>query len=255
MIDKELEKLPKDVRDYINQLERVRKDFVANVSHELRTPLTVIKGYLEALADSTSVDVDTLQPICRKMLHHSIRMENIIKDLLFLSQLESDTLDAGSCENVAVASVLEALRDDAERVSGDKKHDIILTADPALYVKGFPGELKSLFSNMIINAVKYTDVGGVIEIDWRLSAGSAIFSVTDTGIGIDEQDISRITERFYRVEKGRSRESGGTGLGLAIVKHVLARHEAELKVTSKLGQGSCFSCVFPKNRAIVIKTS
>jgi two-component system, OmpR family, phosphate regulon sensor histidine kinase PhoR len=260
MIDKEqykkdLEHLPQGVRDYINQLERVRKDFVANVSHELRTPLTVIKGYLESLSESPPADLETLKPIWEQMLHHSIRMENIIKDLLFLSQLESDICDIERQEDVMVASMLETLCADAKNISGVKKHQIKLTADPTLYLNGSSGELKSLFSNMIINAVKYTEAGGQIDVRWQLSGDNALFSVTDNGIGIDEKDIQRITERFYRVEKGRSRESGGTGLGLAIVKHVLVRHEGELNITSQLGQGSCFCCRFPKNRAVVIKTS
>jgi len=243
----DFEKLPSEVKDYIHHLEQVRSDFVANVSHELRTPLTVIRGYLETLIHQEQTEKDVLNKIYSQMYQHSLRMADIIEDLLLLAHLEGeDTLDEK--KDIAIKDMLQALCLDAKNISGDKKHTIILHADEHLLLSGSETELRSLFSNIIVNAVKYTPAFGSITIDWYRDQNHAYFSVTDTGIGIAKEHIPRITERFYRVDKARSRERGGTGLGLAIVKHVLLRHHATLQIESEVGKGSRFTCVFPLTR-------
>lgn len=242
----DFDKLPEDVKDYIHHLEQVRSDFVANVSHELRTPLTVIRGYLEALIHNKHPDVEMLAKIYMQMYQQSLRMADIIEDLLLLAHLEGEDHPVDEKKDIPVADILQALCMDARNISGDKKHKIILHADEKLHLTGSESELRSLFSNLIVNAVKYTPAGGHIMVDWyRDENARAIFSVSDTGIGIAREHIPRITERFYRVDKARSRERGGTGLGLAIVKHVLLRHEARLKIESEVGKGSKFTCEFP----------
>jgi two-component system phosphate regulon sensor histidine kinase PhoR len=243
-----LDKLPDTVKAHIQHLERVRRDFVANVSHELRTPLTVIQGYLEALLTQKLDETKPWKKIFTQMYDQSIRMAHIIEDLLLLSVLETDDYPLEEKPNLAITPMLKILVKEARSISGEKKHHITLKADPKILLDGAENELKSLFSNIIINAIKYTPAQGKIKIEWRVKQGQAVFSVTDTGIGIEKKQIPRITERFYRVDKGRSRESGGTGLGLAIVKHILLRHQGELIVESELGKGSVFSCLFPKER-------
>ncbi|AKQ33851.1 phosphate regulon sensor histidine kinase PhoR [Candidatus Coxiella mudrowiae] len=240
-----LKTLPKAVREHINQLERIRRDFVANVSHELRTPLTVIRGYLETLLKKKKPEIKRYQKIFSQMYQYSARMEAIIDDLLLLSRLESDDHPPEEKVNVSVSKILKILCADAKRISGEKQHRIKLEANTNLYISGSEEELKSLFSNIIINAVKYTSAKGRIHVKWYSDDGHAVFSVSDTGIGIAKEHIPRITERFYRVDKARSRESGGTGLGLAIVKHVLMRHQGDLHIESEPGKGSTFTCHFP----------
>ena len=232
-------------------MERVRRDFVANVSHELRTPLTVIQGYLETLL---AQDLDETKPwkkIFTQMFHHSVRMANIIEDLLLLSILETDEYPFEEKPKINIAEMLKGLVREAKNISGEKEHRITLKADARVLLDGAENELKSLFSNLIVNAIKYTPAKGQIKISWVAKEGKAIFTVKDTGIGIAKKQIPRITERFYRVDKGRSRESGGTGLGLAIVKHILLRHQGDLIVESQLGEGSTFTCVFPAQRTSV----
>lgn len=243
------EKIPSAVQDYIEHLEQVRTDFVANVSHELRTPLTVIQGYLETLLATTQYDHKMLKKIFTQMYQHSIRMGDIIEDLLLLAHLESDDHLADEKHEIKVAELLAMLCEDAKHISGEKQHSIVLHADAKILLRGSESELRSLFSNLIVNAVKYTPHHGRITIDWyRDEEKRGIFQVTDTGIGIAKEHIPRITERFYRVDKARSRERGGTGLGLAIVRHVLLRHQAELEIQSEVGVGSVFTCIFPRER-------
>lgn len=246
----DLTELPEAVKEHINQLERVRSDFVANVSHELRTPLTVLRGYLETFMQKE--DVKAYKTIFEQMYQHSVRMENIIDELLLLSRLESEETSQEQQSDLNIPIMLETLAEDARRFSGVKQHIITLQAEPNLHMQGTEGELKSLFSNLIINAVKYTPEHGNIAIQWFEKDNVIVFAVTDTGIGIAEEHIPRLTERFYRVDKARSRESGGTGLGLAIAKHVLMRHHGELSIESEPGKGSTFTCRFPK---AVIKSS
>lgn len=245
--------LPGEVKSHIERLERVRQDFVANVSHELRTPLTVIRGYLETLLMQEHEATDALKKIFMQMHEHSVRMESIIDDLLFLSRLENEEQHFEMKKSINIANMLKTLCFDAKKVSGERQHEITLDADTSVLLDGYEDELKSLFSNIIINAVKYTPEQGKITVAWGKKSGKAIFSVTDTGIGIAKKHIPRITERFYRVDKGRSRASGGTGLGLAIAKHVLLHHHGELKISSRIGSGSTFSCIFPKKLTASIK--
>lgn len=244
------ETLPKPIRSHIELLERMRQDFVANVSHELRTPLTVIRGYLELLKNQHEFIGTKYETMFSQMLQHSLRMGSLIEDLLLLSHLESHEQEADPGTEISVSELLEQIVEDAKNISGANKHKIKLQADKHLYLMGIKEELKSLFSNLIINAVKYTPAEGSIKIRWYDEDGRAAFSVTDTGIGIAKKHIPRITERFYRVDKARSRDSGGTGLGLAIVKHVLLRHEAELEIESQLNKGSTFTCWFPPSRLV-----
>lgn len=252
LADKELlETLPEPVLAHIKHLERVRRDFVANVSHELRTPLTVIHGYLETLLEQEKNN-ETKQAIFQQMYHHSIRMARLIEELLLLSRLENDEQFTNPQTTVDVATLLKELTEDAKSVSGAQQHNIHCSVDEKLMLVGAEDELKSLFSNLIYNAVKYTPSGGDITINWYKQNGQAVFAVTDTGIGIAKKHIPRITERFYRVDKARSRESGGTGLGLAIVKHVLIRHDGELAITSEVNKGSTFTCFFPIERTSLI---
>lgn len=246
-----LASLPEAVITHIQHLERMRQDFVANVSHELRTPLTVIHGYLDILLDQNLDDTKPWHKIFTQMHQQTLRMENLIEDLLLLSRLESHEAENAIETKVAVSSLLETIWSEAKELSGDKQHLITLYTDEKLMLKGIEAELRSLFSNIIFNAVKYTPAKGTITIEWYLENGQAHFKVKDTGIGIAPEHIPRLTERFYRVDPARSRESGGTGLGLAIAKHVLIRHDGKLDVTSELGKGSTFTCIFPKERSII----
>ena len=238
------------VRDVsrIYNLEQMRKDFVANVSHELRSPLTVIVGYLEALTDDELLPVEARRPVSQ-MSQQASRMSLIVEDLLQLSRLEA-TPGAASGEPVAVAVMLESIAKDA-RALGDVAHRVHLHADPDLSLLGDWNELYSAFSNIAFNAVQHTRAGGIVRLQWAPDGeGGAQLNVTDTGEGIEAHHISRLTERFYRVDKARSHERGGTGLGLAIVKHVLVRHDAELEIESRPGEGSRFSCRFPEHRVV-----
>lgn len=243
--------LPKSIRNHIELLERMRRDFVANVSHELRTPLTVIRGYVELLKNQPEFSGTKYEKMFSQMYQHSLRMGSLIEDLLLLSHLESHEQEIEPGAKVEVAKLLQSIVEDAKNISGENKHNIQLLAEKNLCLMGIEDELKSLFSNLIINAVKYTPPSGKIIIRWYIDEGKPIFSVTDTGIGIAQKHIPRVTERFYRVDKARSRGNGGTGLGLAIVKHVLLRHEGELKIESILKKGSTFSCFFPASRKIL----
>lgn len=245
---KDLHNIPKSVQDHILHLERMRRDFVANISHELRTPLTVIQGYLETLLQRNTDDDPQFKIIFEQMLHHSVRMANIIEDLLLLSALESEECKISEKKKIPIYKMLKILLLEAKSISGKKKHKFTLKANSNLLLEGSESELKSLFSNIIVNAIKYTPAEGQITIEWCKENNAGIFRVIDTGIGIAKKEIPRITERFYRVDKARSRASGGTGLGLAIVKHILMRHDGELRIESQLRKGSIFTCIFPAER-------
>lgn len=239
--DKQLQELLSQV----HHLERIRQDFVANVSHELRTPLTVIHGYLEMLLDSANGNLQPFKKILEQMYQQSLRMQKLIEDLLLLSHLENDIPEDERFKPVEVANLLKMIVTDAKALSGAKKHKIRLITDKNLKISGLENELISAFSNLIFNAVNYTPAGGTIEIRWYHVETQAYLTVSDSGIGIAAKHIPRLTERFYRVDKARSRESGGTGLGLAIVKHVLLLHKANLTIESELNRGSIFTCSFP----------
>lgn len=233
---------------HVYHLEKMRQDFLANVSHELRTPLTVVHGYLETLLDQPLDDQGPFKRIFTHMYDQSRRMENLVNDLLLLSRLEAEVPDNHHNQKIFVAPMLHAICHEAEALSGDKKHQFHLDIDTSLLVNGFEDELRSAFSNLIFNAVKYTPAKEHIYISWQLIKQRPRLTVRDTGIGIESKHIPRLTERFYRVDRARSRSSGGTGLGLAIVKHVLIRHRAKLVIESEYGTGSSFSCVFPKQK-------
>jgi two-component system phosphate regulon sensor histidine kinase PhoR len=233
----------------LHRLEQVRTDFVANVSHEMRTPLTVIHGYLETLAEhAMQMPSDWQRPI-KLMYEQSLRMQNLVNDLLVLSRLETSDEVSGS-ENVAVPEMLATIKKEALALSGEHRHRISLEADGNVWLRGNMQELHSAFSNIVFNAVQYTPDGGEIRVRWYADPAGAHFEVSDNGIGIPAHHIPRLTERFYRVDVGRSRKTGGTGLGLAIVKHVLQRHNGQLRIDSAVGKGSTFICDFPRESII-----
>jgi two-component system phosphate regulon sensor histidine kinase PhoR len=230
------------------RLEQVRRTFVANVSHELRTPLTVLAGYVETLHEMDSPGATDLRRHLATMREQTIRMKQLVDDLLTLSRLETSPPPRAE-ETVDVALLATRLKEQAEMLGGHQ-HTITITADPHVKLRGSRDELVSAFSNLVNNAVRYTAPGGTIRISWQPDNQGATFSVTDTGEGIAPEHIPHLTERFYRVDTARSRASGGTGLGLSIVKHVLLRHQARLGVTSEIGKGSSFRCVFPGTRIV-----
>jgi two-component system, OmpR family, phosphate regulon sensor histidine kinase PhoR len=225
----------------------MRRDFVANVSHELRTPLTVVGGFLETLKDIEGAVPDSLRHYFDLMEDQTSRMRNLVEDLLTLSQLESSQNPPQ--ENIIdVQSLLATVQREAQNLSAGRHSVLIDHVDPALKLRGSAEELHSAFGNLVNNAIRYTPEGGEIRLSWQLREREAVFSVQDTGIGIEPQHIARLTERFYRVDRSRSRETGGTGLGLSIVKHILTRHQAHLEIRSDYGKGSTFSAVFPPQR-------
>jgi len=227
------------------RLEAVRRDFVANASHELRSPLTVISGYLETLSQDPALDRELAGPVA-EMRRQAERMTAIIHDLLELSHLEQ-TAEAVGGEAIDIPALLALLRKDVlARPVHPREVRVRIDSDAALV--GAESEIHSAFSNLVDNAAKYTPAEGSMELRWWVDEDGGHFSVADTGIGIPPEHIPRLTERFYRVDQGRSRATGGSGLGLAIVKHVLQRHGAELEVRSALGKGSTFSCHFPPQR-------
>lgn len=235
----------------VTQLERVetvRRDFVANVSHELRTPLTVLAGFLETMAGMPRLDNDMARRALPLMMDQARRMRRLVEDLLTLSRLEG----AGNPlheERVNVPGLARALYRDALALSVGR-HRIRLELDYDGWLLGNEEELRSAFSNLVSNAIRYTPEAGEITLAWVRRGEDAVFAVEDGGIGIEPQHIPRLTERFYRVDRSRSRETGGTGLGLAIVKHVLARHQARLEIASGPGRGSRFGAVFPAQRLL-----
>ena len=239
------------VRDItrLYQLEQMRKDFVANVSHELRTPLTVISGYLETLLDNVEdVNPRWLRAL-QQMQQQGGRMQNLLNDLLLLAKLEATDYPSDN-QPVAVDLLLLSIKNDAQALSGERHHRISLEADPHLKLKGSEAEVRSAFSNLVFNAVKYTPDEGNIQIRWWGDEQGAHLSVQDSGLGIEAKHLPRLTERFYRVDSSRASNTGGTGLGLAIVKHVLLRHRARLEIVSSLGKGSTFTCHFPIQQVV-----
>jgi two-component system phosphate regulon sensor histidine kinase PhoR len=236
----------------LENTEAMRRDFVANVSHELKTPLTVLSGFLETVRDIPLPEEDKRRYL--DMMHtQAMRMQHLVEDLLALATLEGNP-EPPSLAPVPMQRMMLQLQHDIEALSAGR-HTVSMTCDPAVSVCGAELELLSAFSNLASNAVRYTPDGGTIRLDWGVRDGHAVYSVTDTGIGIAPEHIPRLTERFYRVDRSRSRDTGGTGLGLAIVKHVLSRHGGELQVTSEHGKGSTFRAVFPPERTIVRSAS
>ncbi len=223
-------------------LAQIRKDFVANASHELRTPLTVLSGYLEVMIDTPGAHQEQWSKPLMQMHQQANRMQRIVEDLLVLSAIESETL-MKKVKIVAVDKILKNTQTDIEHLYA-KTYQISFEIEEGLTIKGVEEPLKSVFSNLISNAFHYTPEGGKILVRWYSSSTGAHFEVADSGIGISTEHISRLTERFYRVDTARSRSTGGTGLGLAIVKHVLDKHDSVLKIDSQVGKGSVFGCDF-----------
>jgi two-component system phosphate regulon sensor histidine kinase PhoR len=232
----------------LDRLETTRRDFVANVSHELKTPLTVLSGFLETIRELPVTEAQRNQYL--GLMHaQAHRMENIVEDLLVLSKLESTNAPAQE-DSIDMREMMDRLTTDANTISRSQHH-IECTAASSAKLIGAEDELASAFSNLVSNAIRYTPAGGTIRLTWSINPeGCAVFSVEDTGPGIEPQHLPRLTERFYRVDRSRSRETGGTGLGLAIVKHVATRHQATLLIDSEVGKGSCFSMVFPEKRRV-----
>jgi two-component system phosphate regulon sensor histidine kinase PhoR len=231
----------------VSQLEQVRRNFVANISHELRTPLTVLTGYMETLLANGNASQNAWHDPMQQMYSQTNRMQGIVKDLLLLTRLENYS---GSTNDVIVdvPELIEMLLEEARMLGIDKKQALTADYDTTLKLSGKREDIQSAFSNLVSNAVRYTPRGGKIHLKWYADESGAHFTVVDSGVGISQMDIPHLTERFFRVDEARSRETGGTGLGLAIVKHVLNRHDGTLTIESELGKGSQFSCNFPKSR-------
>ena len=227
----------------IQKLESLRRDFVANVSHELKTPITVFKGSLELLLDHPSSEAPQYLQLLEHMQQQSERMESLVGDLLLLAKLEGHKSPIMS--PISVNALCDKLQTTFAKKIAAKEQNIVWDIADELALKGVPDEIESAFSNLIDNAINYTPIGGTIKVSCSKSLTELNFTVQDNGPGIDEVHIPHLTERFYRVDKSRGRSSGATGLGLAIVKHVMHRHKGQLVITSKLGQGSRFSCNFP----------
>ena len=227
------------------RLDAMRRDFVANVSHELRTPLTVVNGFLETLLDAEP-PLDELRQRHLQLMHEQAsRMSRLVEDLLMLSRLEAGETPLAE-EAVDVPALVAELEAEARALSGGR-HEIVCRVE-AIRLRGCRDELRSAFGNLVSNAIRYTPAGGRITLSWHAQDDGAVFEVQDSGIGIAAEHLPRLTERFYRVDRSRSRETGGTGLGLAIVKHVLMRHQGRLLVESEEGRGSTFRCWLPGAR-------
>ena len=234
----------RDVTERV-RVDRVRRDFLSNVSHELRTPITVLGGYLEMLRDAAADELPSQWKKPVDAMHdQATRMRHLVEDLLLLSRMES-LGHPDSREEIDINLLATQVRDEAVALSGEREHRIELDVQSGTRVSGSVSEFRAVFSNLVRNAVQYTPARGRIRIEWRVDEDAAWFVVTDEGEGIGSEHLSRLTERFYRVDEGRSREEGGTGLGLAIVKHALVHYDGELEIESEPGRGSRFACRFP----------
>jgi two-component system phosphate regulon sensor histidine kinase PhoR len=236
---------------HLERLETMRRDFIANVSHELKTPLTVVSGFAEMLAESEhTYDEAEVKHYLTLICEQAVRMQGLIEDLLTLSALETGAT-VHSDDPVDLEPIFRSILAEAEALSAGR-HQFTLTIEAPAMLKGCANELRSAFGNLTSNAVRYTPDGGRIDLIWRLRNGQGEFAVVDSGIGIAQQHIPRLTERFYRIDRSRSRDTGGTGLGLAIVKHVLTRHQAVLDIESEPGKGSRFVARFPASRVVAV---
>ncbi len=243
--------LARDISDRIN-VQQMRKNFISNASHELRTPLTVISGYLEMMADDENLP-GHLKSAVKHSSIQSARMKDIIEDMLTLSRLEKSELDEESCSNVDVASILNSICNDEIKITSSNSHRLITDIDNRLHLLGVESEIVSVCSNLIQNAIKHTPSETEIRVSWKQQDnGNACLSIDDNGPGIPDEHIGNLTQRFYRVDKGRSRDQGGTGLGLAIVQHIIQRHGGELEISSIINKGSTFSAVFPADKVVDI---
>ena len=226
------------------KIESDRKEFISNVSHELKTPLTVISGFIETLEDMFANNGKEHKNILKMMGDQAYNMSKLIDDLLLLSNVESSLFQNRS-EKLIIDTIINKLKKDI-LILNVKNHKINYQVTKNLNIYGSKKEIKSAFLNLITNAIRYTNNNGSIFISWRLINGLPIFEVRDTGSGIGQKHINRITERFYRVDVDRSRDTGGTGLGLSIVKNIINQHDGELKITSEIGKGSSFKLIFNK---------
>lgn len=237
--------LVQDVTD-LQKADAMRRDFVANVSHEMRTPITVLMGFLETV-QSLELKKDQQDQYLGMMMSQAQRMKSLVEDLLTLANLESNALPATNTV-VKIETLMALIKNDAEALS-QGKHSLIFDVNSTHNLLGDEREILSAFSNLVSNAIRYTPDVGAISVEWKVTEqGQGEFSVTDTGPGIASEHLSRLTERFYRVDRSRSRDTGGTGLGLAIVKHIANRHQAQLVIESTPGRGSKFMLRFPKER-------
>ncbi len=232
----------------LDKIDVMRRDFIANVSHELRTPLTVVGGFLETLQDMEDAIPESTLTYFSMMQDQTLRMKLLIDDLLVLSKIESNAQPPED-DRINMKDLISMLANDAKGLS-QGKHSIHIETVDGLDLIGAVREIQSALSNLVSNAIRYSPDGGNITIKWSLNNDKPTFSVTDQGIGIEQQHIERLSERFYRVDRGRSRLTGGTGLGLSIVKHILTRHQANLNISSEIGEGSVFSAVFTNERAV-----
>lgn len=236
----------KDISQSI-KIESNRKEFISNVSHELKTPLTVISGFIETLV-SNNVQNEANNKILQIMSGQTSRMAKLVDDLLLLSNVESSLFQNRS-EILSINVIINKIKKNIS-ILDSKNHKIKYQIDKGLKVYGSKKEIESAFLNLITNAIRYTDKNGSIFINWKLINGLPIFEVKDTGSGIEQKHLNRITERFYRVDPDRSRDTGGTGLGLSIVKNIIKQHGGELKITSDLGKGSSFKLIFNEDSIV-----
>lgn len=239
--------ISRDITQF-KRVEAMRRDFVANVSHELRTPLTVVSGFVENLQDMPDLNQGNARRALQLMAEQTRRMDNLVADLLTLSRLENEQSPLRE-EQVDIRGLLNEVDRDGKLLSGGR-HVLRMEIASAANLLGNWGELHSAFGNLLSNAIRYTPEGGEILLRWFERGGQPVFAVQDSGIGIAAHHIPRLTERFYRVDRSRSRETGGTGLGLAIVKHIAMRHQSTLEIASEEGKGSTFALVFPAKRAL-----
>jgi two-component system phosphate regulon sensor histidine kinase PhoR len=233
----------------LHRLEQMRKDFVANVSHELKTPLTVFKGYLETLLDCTPDSQPALRRALEQMEGQSQRMERLIQDLLWLAQLEGSEVQA-THQPVSLSALCASVVAEHAALAADQRQQVVLAVPEHLQLLGDADELRSALTNLLVNAIHYSGEHSRIELCWQAGDNGGCLAVRDNGPGIAAHHLPRLSERFYRPDPARITATGGTGLGLAIVKHVLLRHDAQLKIDSSLGQGSCFACCFPPHRVL-----
>jgi two-component system phosphate regulon sensor histidine kinase PhoR len=239
--------IAKDISQAV-KIESDRKEFISNVSHELKTPLTVISGFIETLEDMFASSGKEHKNILEMMGNQAYRMSKLIDDLLMLSNVESSVFQNRS-ENVGINKIISKIKKNASILNA-KEHKIKYQIDSNLNIYGSKKEIESAFQNLVTNAIRYTGENGSIFISWSLINGLPIFEVKDTGSGIEKKHIDKITERFYRVDPDRSRNSGGTGLGLSIVKNIIKQHDGELKITSDVGIGSSFKLIFNKESIV-----
>ena len=239
--------IAKDISQAI-KIESDRKEFISNVSHELKTPLTVISGFIETLEDMFTISGKEHKNILKMMGDQAYNMSKLIDDLLLLSNVESSIFQNRS-EKLLMNTIISKIKKNISILDA-KNHKIKYQIDSSLTIYGSKKEIESAFLNLITNAIRYTEKEGFISISWGLINGLPIFEVRDTGSGIEQKHINRITERFYRVDTDRSRDTGGTGLGLSIVKNIIKKHDGELKITSDIGKGSSFKLIFTKESII-----